>query len=755
MNKIKVLYIIDTLEGYGAEKSLVEITRSFKQIVPVFVHIYQGDMLKPRLEEAGVRVYSLDLQKKYDFNTAVKKLQPIFLRERPDVVHATLFRSEIIARKLKKIFPQIYLIGSFVSNAYSPERFRNKGPLNKIKLSYFQNLDKRSVYLVDHFISNSETIKKCTARALKVPMDEVSVIYRGRKSDDYNFQRVESDLPYLHDQDQILLNVSRLIPLKGQMDLLKAMPSVIKKYPEIQLVFAGHGGYRKTLEEYAEKTEIQDHIKFLGRIDNIPKLLVKADIFLYPSYSEGLPGALIEAMMAEKIIIASNIPENLECVDEDCALIYEKGHVEELASNINKVLGAPEKYRSLARNARKCAIEKFELEKVVAEYEDFYLTKVLRKKNIGAKEDAREENLKILHLIQKPQNRGAETFASQLANHQQKNGNDVKLVSVFSGDANLPWKGEIESLEASSNLRFLDLKAWKKLDKIIKEFKPDVLQANAGDTLKYAVLSKKIFGWETPILFRNASEIGRYLKSDYQKKVNFFFYKNIAAVASVSHASRKDLLDHFPFLVNKTEVIPIGLEEEFVPNYFNFPENKKNIIHVGGFSFEKNHHGLIRIFEQIQREEQNVMLHLVGDGPLREEIEKEVISRDLYNMVEFHGFVDNALPMISKADVLVLPSIIEGLPGVLLEAMYCRTPVVAYNVGGISEIVNSETGVLIPNDDELAFAEATLRTLNGDNKSKIEKAHLLVRENYLNKTLVEDFDLLYRNVIQSARLYPA
>lgn len=757
MNKIKVLYIIDTLEGYGAEKSLVEITRSFNHILPVFVHIYQGDMLKPKLEDAGIRVYSLDLQKKYDFHTAVKKLRPIFLRERPDVVHATLFRSEIIARKLKKAFPQILLVGSFVSNAYSSERFRDKSILSRLKLSYFHNMDKRSVHLVDHFISNSETIKEFSSKALSVKAEKVTVIYRGRKSSDFNIKKIEGDLPYLQGKDQILLNISRLIPLKGQMDLLKALPIVKKEYPDIQLVFAGHGGYRSKLEEFAEKIGVYDHIKFLGRIDNIPKLLVKADIFLYPSYSEGLPGALIEAMMAQRIIIASNISENLECVDENCALLYEKGNIEELASHILEVLNSPEKFQTLARNARKKAIEKFELEQVVTEYENFYSKIVSTKRNNTSevRDGMVEGNLKILHLIQKPQNRGAETFASQLANHQQENGNIVKIVSIFSGDASLPWKEEMESLDASPNLRFLDLKAWKKLDKIITEFKPDVLQANAGDTLKYAVLSKKIFGWKTPVFFRNASEVGKYLTSWHQKKLNSFFYKNIAAVASVSQASQNDLVNHFPFLVNKTKVIPIGLEEESTISHFALPENQKNIIHVGGFSFEKNHEGLVRIFEQVQKKEKNVMLHLVGDGPSRASIEKMVKAQNLENRIKFYGFVDNALPMIANADVLVLPSIIEGLPGVLLEAMYCKTPVVAYDVGGICEIVNHGTGVLIPKDHEVEFAEAIVRVLNGDNKIRIERAHQFVLENYLNKNLVEDFDDLYKKVIQYRRLYPA
>lgn len=747
MKKLKVLYIIDTLEGYGAEKSLVEITSNFTKIIPVFVHIYQGDMLKPKLEEAGVRVYSLDLTEKYAFNIAVRKLRTIYLREKPDVVHATLFRSEIIARKLKKAFPQIFLVGSFVSNAYSPERFRKKDALDRLKLSYFQILDKRSSSLVDHFISNSKTIKNRTSRALGIETNRISVIYRGRKSLDFDTQRVQGNLPYLNNQNQILLNVSRLIPLKGQLDLLKAMPAIIKKCPQVQLVFAGHGSFRENLERYAQKLKVHDHIRFLGRIDNIQKLLVRSDIFLYPSYSEGLPGALIEAMMAERIIIASNIPENLECVDENCALIYAKGNIAELAANIFKVLKNPEKYQSLAKNARKKAIQKFELAKVVAEYENFYLNAVVTKEKLESGE-VQEKALRILHLIQKPQNRGAETFAAQLANKQTEIGQKVLLVSVFSGKADLSWEDEILSLNGNLNKRFFDYNAWKKLSEIINEFKPDIIQANAGDTLKYAVFSKLMFRWNVPIVFRNASEVGQYLNSTFQKGLNTFLYKSINQVISVSQASQLDLLSHFPFLKRKVRTIPIGLEhtDSIVPVCLK-PKGVKHIIHVGGFSFEKNHKGLISIFQKFLEMDDSVHLHLIGDGPLRKEIEGLVRMNNLSEKVSFYGFVNNPLSYIKAGDVLVLPSIIEGLPGVLLEAMYCKTPVIAYNVGGVSEIVNKETGELIPKNDEERFVNALSRTLLKKDGLKVDRAKNLVDNNYMNSTIVKEFNAVYEEIL--------
>lgn len=353
--------------------------------------------------------------------------------------------------------------------------------------------------------------------------------------------------------------------------------------------------------------------------------------------------------------------------------------------------------------------------------------------------------MKILHLIHKPQNRGAETFACQLAAHQKQNSLTIKIIAVYPGSADLPWDDTIENLQGKEEA-IIDWKAWKRLAIIVKDFQPDILQANSGDTLKYAVFSKGMFGWKTPIVVRNASEVGRYLKSGLQKQLNSFLYRNVTGVASVSKASEKDLLVHFPFLKGKIWVIPVGLERKNPNPIRLLPNNKKHIIHVGGFSFEKNHKGLISIFKKVLDSSPHTHLHLIGDGRLRPEIEELVKQKELQESVTFYGFVNNPLDYIISADVLVLPSIIEGLPGVLLEAMYCKTAVVAYNVGGISEIMSAKTGILINQNDEKAFVEAVNESLGQNNIDQIENAYKLVSENYMNEKLADEFLKFYRDV---------
>lgn len=323
----------------------------------------------------------------------------------------------------------------------------------------------------------------------------------------------------------------------------------------------------------------------------------------------------------------------------------------------------------------------------------------------------------------------------------------VKVIAVYDGKADLPYKEEVMSLKASEAVRFYDFKAWYKLNLVVKEFKPDVVQANAGDTLKYAVLSKLLFKWKAPVVSRNASEVGRYLKSTVQKSLNSFFYKRVDHIISVSEASQKDILKHFPFLKGRTEVIPVGIEERknIIPVELK-PIEKKHIIHVGGFSFEKNHQGLLKIFEKVLQKNPEVQLHLIGGGPLKVEIEKKVQDLKLEGNISFYGYVENPLPYIKAADVLVLPSIIEGLPGVLLEAMYCETAVIAYDVGGISEIVSDTTGTLIKKNNEEEFAKAIINTLEWAKSRQTTKAHQMVKKHFMNEQIALKFVNSYEKI---------
>lgn len=353
--------------------------------------------------------------------------------------------------------------------------------------------------------------------------------------------------------------------------------------------------------------------------------------------------------------------------------------------------------------------------------------------------------MKILQIIQKNQLRGAEIFACQLSQHLTQMGHEVRVISLEGGDAKMPFDGEIRKLGVNLRHRFLDFGAWKRLSVEIKAFHPDVVQANAGDTLKYAVLSKILFRWRAPIVFRNASMISQYIRSRITWWINWLILGRVTHIVSVSQASRSDIIGTFHVSPNKVTVIPIGIEP-FNSEPISREDGYRYLVHVGGFSFEKNHRGLLRIFRKIHTERPRTKLWLVGDGALRPEIESYCKFLKLDEAVSFLGFRKNAIDYIASADALLVPSIIEGLPGVILEAFYTRTPVIAYPAGGVAEVVeNGVTGFLVNMEDEESFATAVTNVLDNPTiaRKQTEAACVLVTGKYMNPILTGRFIQLY------------
>ena len=239
------------------------------------------------------------------------------------------------------------------------------------------------------------------------------------------------------------------------------------------------------------------------------------------------------------------------------------------------------------------------------------------------------------------------------------------------------------------------------------------------------------------------------------KFINGFFFKRTDQIISVSQKSADDFKTLFPKEAHKVVVIPIGIENHSSP-----PEKSEiflqekltgnpTILHVGGFSFEKNHKGLLSIFTEFLQLSNDAELHLVGDGPLKNEIQSLVEKMGLNNKVHFYGFRKDAMAFMRNADLFVLPSIIEGLPGVILEAFYCKLPVVAYHVGGIGEVVmNDKTGRLIEAGNEQDFVKNMMESLekNPNNEKIKEKAFELVNSLYLNDKIAVKFISTYSSL---------
>ena len=162
---------------------------------------------------------------------------------------------------------------------------------------------------------------------------------------------------------------------------------------------------------------------------------------------------------------------------------------------------------------------------------------------------------------------------------------------------------------------------------------------------------------------------------------------------------------------DKMHVIRCGVPFDRLPS--KQASGDRTVVCVGRLSPEKGQTGLLRAFAQLRTSHPDLSLRLVGDGPDRDALERLSQELSVGDAVTFAGRLPepDTLVEIALADLLVLPSFMEGLPIVLMEAMALGVPVIASRVAGIPElVVDGKTGVLFApsNWDELAQCIARL-----------------------------------------------
>jgi glycosyltransferase involved in cell wall biosynthesis len=202
----------------------------------------------------------------------------------------------------------------------------------------------------------------------------------------------------------------------------------------------------------------------------------------------------------------------------------------------------------------------------------------------------------------------------------------------------------------------------------------------------------------------------------------------------------------------------------FQPGENGSTKKMRSILFIGRLADEKGVHYLIRAVEKLKKKVNGITLFIVGEGPLRRELEE--LSRHLNVMDEtaFVGHTDSVLSYYQEADIFLLPSLSEGLPLTLLEALSCGLPVVASAVGGSREILDpqngeetipkseyriGEHGLLVNPEDDDGLASAVLRLLHDRVLSDTlrKKARSYVQQKYGVDRVIGKYRALYSELV--------
>jgi glycosyltransferase involved in cell wall biosynthesis len=146
------------------------------------------------------------------------------------------------------------------------------------------------------------------------------------------------------------------------------------------------------------------------------------------------------------------------------------------------------------------------------------------------------------------------------------------------------------------------------------------------------------------------------------------------------------------------------------------PDNARIVLAIGRLSKEKGHRHLVEAAGLLKQSRPDIdfLMLLIGDGPERARLEEQVKNLNCQDRVRFLGHQQNPLPFYELADIFVLPSMTEGSPNVLLEAMMAKTPTVATAVGGVPEMVQDGRSALLVRPGEPAALAAGIAKLLDD-----------------------------------------
>jgi glycosyltransferase involved in cell wall biosynthesis len=181
-------------------------------------------------------------------------------------------------------------------------------------------------------------------------------------------------------------------------------------------------------------------------------------------------------------------------------------------------------------------------------------------------------------------------------------------------------------------------------------------------------------------------------------------------IVTVSHSFRQYLANfvHYP---DRIIVIPNGFDEKrFRPSHHD--NAVPQLITVCRLIPAKGLDVLLQACSELKKRGHNYVLHIIGDGPIREELEGLAVDLNIYEETIFYGYMLHPEEFMPFFDIFVLPSRAEAFGSVFAEAALCWLALVGTNVGGIAEqIEDGKNGLLIPVDDVKALADALERMI--------------------------------------------
>ncbi len=371
------------------------------------------------------------------------------------------------------------------------------------------------------------------------------------------------------------------------------------------------------------------------------------------------------------------------------------------------------------------------------------------------------KKIRVLECIRQGQIGGGESHLLSLVENLDKNRFEPVVLSFTPG----PMVDQLKTMGIETHVihttRPFDISKWKTVKQFIKSKQVDLVHAHGTRANSNVLWPAKaldipviytVHGWsfhpDQKTLIRKVRIMGEnYLVSRTALNIS---------VSKSNQQSGKDVLHNF-----NSVVVNNGInQQKFNPanNYnnvrqeLNIPDNKLLVLFIARFTLHKQPLALIKAFAKAVKENPDLHLLMVGDGDQKEEAIQLIETLQLTNNITLEKFRQDVPQVLACADIFVLPSLWEGLPIGLLEAMSMGKTIIASNVDGTSEIIeHGVNGWLVQTDDLIQNTAHAIVALSKDpelRKKFEQKAKETVTERFNATGMTRQIEQLYLDVLE-------
>lgn len=359
LDGVRIAHLIETAGPGGAERMIAELAREQRlrgAIPTVFLPDGRETWLEAQLVGADVGVEHFHLASPLS-PQCVRTLAAGFAQRGITIAHSHDFTMAVNGACAARAVGIPHII-TMHGGRYYAERFRRRLALRLAALS------SQAVVAV----SDALAIHLC--HDLRLARTRVVTIPNGVRRHPATLSPLHAELG-LGAEVKILLAVGNLYPVKGHRVLLDALPTLPT---HVHVAIAGRGGEEASLRARAKELGVASRLHLLGLRDDIPGLLLAADVFVQPSLDEGLPLAVLEAMFAGCPIVATDVGDVGRAVGgDDAAILVPPGDSQALGTAIGQLIAEPTRAQALGLRARVLADEGYSLATMVDRYSALYV----------------------------------------------------------------------------------------------------------------------------------------------------------------------------------------------------------------------------------------------------------------------------------------------------------------------------------------------------------------------------------------------